>query len=97
VPLGQHVRAGTTNQWVAQIVFIRAVGSEPTSNSVFLFNDIKTRQSTHWTLETWSIPGPWYVTLDAVSFHGFFGLPKIKRFTVVGAGYVPDDYEPELQ
>lgn len=96
-PLGHRIRQGGTNQWVEQLRLISVVGGEPFSTGLYLHHDPNTRESTNWTLESWSVPGPWYITLDAISYPGRSGVPKIRRYTVVGAGYIPDDYVPEVQ
>lgn len=96
VPLGRYERVSTTNQWVAQIKLVSIFGSEPASFLLELHHDPDTRQSISWNIGTWSVPDPWYITIDAFAYPGKSGIGKSKRYTIVGCGFLPDDYEPAL-
>lgn len=96
VPCGTYLRGGLTSDWVKEVKIVSVVGVEPTSISVFLDQDPVTKKSKTWRIEGWSIPGPWYITVDAVSQPGKNGTSKSTRYTVVGAGYVPDSSVPFL-
>jgi hypothetical protein len=97
VPCGLLERQGVTNDWVKEIRPVRVVGTIPAGVAVFISHDPQSKKSLTWRVDVWSIPGPWYIVLDAVSQPGKNGQSKVQRYTVVGAGYVPDDYVPLLQ
>lgn len=97
VPLGRYDRTGQTNQWVAQIGLVSMFGSSPASLSLTLYHNPETRESLTWEIGTWSVPDPWYITIEAFAYPGKSGVGKSKRYTIVGCGYLPDDFEPELK
>jgi len=92
VPIGEWDRFGTTNQYVTAIEVINV----PSSVGVFLQTDPDKKTSVTWTVEGWSIPGCWYLVVDAVGAAGKSGNIKRQRYTIVGAGYAPDDVVPIL-
>lgn len=92
VPMGQFVREGLTNQYVSEIRVIETSASV----GVFLRSNEETKLSESWEVQGWSISGPWYIVVEAVSPRGKNGQVKTRRYTIVGAGYMPDDGEPEL-
>lgn len=92
-PIGEFDRVAVTNQYVSEI----RVVSNTASVGVFLQTDPDKKTSITWTVEGWSTPGCWYVVVDAVSPAGKSGQTKTQRYTLVGAGYVPDDAVPYLE
>ncbi|RPJ25493.1 MAG: hypothetical protein EHM35_15505 [Planctomycetaceae bacterium] len=96
IPCGPLVRWGPTNDWVKEVRIISVIGTDPNSVAVYVDQDVVTKKSRTWRLEVSAVPGPWYIVVDAVSQPGKNGQSKLNRYTVAGAGYVPDDYLPFL-
>jgi hypothetical protein len=96
VPCGLCSRTAATNDWVKEVRVVAVEGTVPDGVLVRVTQDPGTKKSTSWYLETWAVPGPWYIVVDAVGQPGRNGQEKTKRYTVAGAGYVPDEYVPLL-
>jgi len=96
VPCGLLTRWGPTNDWVKEVRIVSVEGTTTVGLAAFVDQDANTKKSKTWRLEAASVPGPWYIVVDAVSQPGKNGQPKVNRYTIVGAGYVPDEYLPFL-
>ncbi len=94
VPCGPLIRWGPTSDWVKEVRVVSAIGTSGVT--AYVDHDPVTHKSTTWRLEVPAVPGPWYIVVDAVSQPGKNGQSKTKRYTVVGAGYVPDNELPFL-
>jgi hypothetical protein len=96
IPCGQVVRGATTSEWLKEIKVVSVEGTTPTNIHLYLDQDASTKKSKTWRLDCWSVPGPWYVVVDAVQQPGKNGQSKVQRYTIAGAGYVPEDTVPFL-
>jgi hypothetical protein len=94
VPCGLLVRWGPTTDWIKEIRIVAVEGTTTIGLNVAVDHDPATQKSKTWRLEVAAAPGPWYVVLDVLSQPGKSGQPKVKRYTVAGAGFVPEDYLP---
>lgn len=91
--VGDFVRDGTTNGWVASLHWI----STGTSDSLQLNQHIDTGKSTNWILDAWVRPGVNYKTFEAWSWPTRKGVVKKQVYTVVVIGVAPDDAFPIVE
>jgi hypothetical protein len=91
--IGDFVRVGNTNGWVAGLGWV----STNTSDSLVLHTDPDRGYSTTWELDGWIRPGPNYKVIDAWSWPTWGLFVPRSRYTVVVVGVTPPGTEPGLE
>ncbi len=91
--IGSFSRTGNTNGYVTSLTAIDPM----VSTSLRLNTDPISKLSTTWVLNSWVLPGPNYLVIDATGFMQRTMTKPVKRYTICVYGVMPDTALPVLE